>query len=307
MKTMRTTSIVVCALLILLTGCAVDTSMPDPYQRDDNAANTETVSADMPLLTQPEEIQISLPTVEKEPKVPEKQPPKEDTLPTEKKAVQASPAENPKEQQNQPTQESKSAEAPQKEEKASPEPSTPPQASPNTPTPRPAPVEEHRHSYTETVVVPTCESGGCTRYVCSCGESYTVGASEPLGHAYTQTGHADSTTSAEGWTEYTCSRCGATYRDAIPKIMLTGASAADAQRVCDEVNCYIRSHYAVTQNRGTYMGITWVQSLSDVQGAINSTIGTVDLYAQYYGAKSFCCGYLDDGESYTIVLYWDTI
>ena len=42
------------------------------------------------------------------------------------------------------------------------------------------------------------------------------------------------------------------------------------------------------------MGITWVQSSADVQGAINSTIGTVDLYAQYYGAKSFCCGYLDD-------------
>ena len=56
------------------------------------------------------------------------------------------------------------------------------------------------------------------------------------------------------------------------------------------------------------MGITWVQSPSDVQGAINSTIGTVDLYAQYYSAKSFCCGYLDDGGgSYTIILYWDTI
>ena len=90
--------------------------------------------------------------------------------------------------------------------------------------------------------------------------------------------------------------------------MQTGASASDAQRVCDEVNSYIRSHYTITQNRGTYMGITWVQSSADVQGAINSTIGTVDLYAQYYGAKSFCCGYLDDGGgSYTIILYWDTI
>ena len=35
------------------------------------------------------------------------------------------------------------------------------------------------------------------------------------------------------------------YRDTIPKIEQVPVSAADAQRVCDEVNCYIRSHYAV--------------------------------------------------------------
>ena len=160
----------------------------------------------------------------------------------------------------------------------------------------------------ETIVAPTCETGGYSVHTCSCGASYTDNTTDPLGHAWEQTGHADATTSAEGWTEYTCSRCGASYRDTIPKIEQVPVSAADAQRVCDEVNCYIRSHYAITQNRGTYMGITWVQSPSDVQGAINSTIGTVDLYAQYYSAKSFCCGYLDDGGgSYTIILYWDTI
>ena len=182
-------------------------------------------------------------------------------------------------------------------------PSPPPE--PQTPTPEP---EVHIHSYTETVIAPTCETGGYTKHTCSCGDSYTDSATAALGHAYEQTGHADATTVAAGYTEYTCSRCGVSYRDTIPKIIVTGASDADAQRVCDNVNNYISSHYAITQNRGTYMGVTWVTSPSDVQGAINSAIGTVDLYAQYYGAKSFCCGYFDvGGGNYTIVLYWDTI
>ena len=243
-----------------------------------------------------------------EPEEPAEKSPKEDS-PAEKKAAQVSadPVENQEEQQDQPQQEAKPDKAPPKEDKPSSEPTSPPQASTNVPTSRPAPVEDHKHSYKETVVAPTCEASGYTAYVCSCGDSYTDNSTEPLGHAYVQTGHADATTSAEGWTEYTCSRCEVSYRDTIPKIEQISVSAADAQRVCDEVNGYIRSHYAITQNRGTYMGITWVQSPSDVHGAINSTIGTVDLYAQYYGAKSFCCGYLDDGKSYTIVLYWDTI
>ena len=235
----------------------------------------------------------------------EEQIPEEETPPAEKKAAQPSVEKQPEPEA---PEEPNPSETP-KDRDPEPIPLSPPQASTYAPTPStPEPVEAHVHSYTETIVAPTCETGGYSVHACFCGDSYTDNTTDPLGHAWEQTGHADATTGAEGWTEYTCSHCGASYRDTIPQIVQTGASAPDAQRVCDEVNCYIRSHYAITQNRGTYMGITWVQSSADVQGAINSTIGTVDLYAQYYGAKSFCCGYLDDGGgSYTIILYWDTI
>ena len=309
---MRRKTLILAVLTLALTffvGCeAALESKEVPVEEPKQPVLIAAADEPLPPAAEQAEQKDSIPTPEPEEQV--EQSPKEEPSPVEKKAAQvsASPVENPKEQTDPPKQESKPAEAPPKEEKPSSEPSSPPQASTNTPSPSPAPVEEHKHSYTATVVDPTCEAGGYTRYVCSCGDSYTDSATEPLGHAYVQTGHADATTSAEGWTEYTCSRCGASYRDTIPKIEQVPVSAADAQRVCDEVNGYIRSHYAITQNRGTYMGITWVQSPSDVQGAINSTIGTVDLYAQYYGAKSFCCGYLDDGGgSYTIVLYWDTI
>lgn len=171
----------------------------------------------------------------------------------------------------------------------------------------PSKPEPHAHSYTATVVEPTCTDWGYTNHVCACGDRYKDGCTRPLGHDYQLTGHADATTAAAGYDEYTCSRCGASYRDTIPQLVQTGATSADAQRVCDEVNGYICSHYAMTQNRGTYTGVTWVQTPSDMQGAVSSAIGTVDLYAQYYGAKSFYCGYYESGGSYTIVLYWDTV
>ena len=189
-----------------------------------------------------------------------------------------------------------------------PEPAAEAQTSPPAPVLATSKPEEHKHSYRETVVPPTCETGGYTRHECACGEAWEDGATQPLGHDDVQTGHADATTASEGYTEYTCSRCGAVRRETIPRIEQTGASASDAQQVCDEVNGYIRSHYSVTGNRGTYMGVTWVQDSSDVRGAVNSAIGMADVYAQYYSAKSFYCGYLDDGDgSYTIVLYWDTV
>ena len=172
------------------------------------------------------------------------------------------------------------------------------------PTPKP---EVHTHSYTVTVVEPTCNEWGCTKHTCACGDQYKDSCTRPLGHDYQLTGHADATYSAEGFNEYTCSRCGASYRDTIPQLVPTGATAADAQSACDTVNSYISSRYRFTDSRDTYFGVTWIESPSDVSAAAQSVIGTVDLYAQYYGAQSFYCGYWESGGTYTLVLYWDTV
>ena len=53
--------------------------------------------------------------------------------------------------------------------------------------------------------------------------------------------------------------------------------------------------------------MTWIERPSDVSAAAQSVIGTVDLYAQYYGAQSFYCGCWESGGVYTLVLYWDTV
>jgi len=184
---------------------------------------------------------------------------------------------------------------------------TKPSSDPPVPPPT-TPVEAHTHSYKATVTPPSCEDSGYTQHSCSCGDSYVDSTLDPLGHAYVQTSHVDGTTQLEGYTEYTCSRCNASYREIISKVVETKVSAADAQSVCDAANSYIRIHYKITDNRGTYTGVTWIQTPSHMEGAINSAIGTVDLYAQYYGAKSFYCGYWDSGDgSFTIVMYWDTV
>ena len=179
-----------------------------------------------------------------------------------------------------------------------------PAPEPQTPTPE---SEVHTHSYTVTVVEPTCTEWGCTKHTCACGDQYKDGCTRPLGHDYQQTGHVDATYSAEGFNEYTCSRCGLSYRDAIPQLVQTGATAADAQSACDTVNSYISGHYRFTDSRDTYFGVTWIERPPDVSAATQSVIGTVDLYAQYYGAQSFYCGYWESGGTYTLVLYWDTV
>lgn len=179
-----------------------------------------------------------------------------------------------------------------------------PAPEPQTPAPEP---EVHTHSYTATVVEPTCTEWGCTKHTCACGDQYKDSCTRPLGHDYQLTGHVDATYSAEGFNEYTCSRCGASCRDTLPQLVQTGATAADAQSACDTVNSYISSHYRFTDSRDTYFGVTWIERPSDVSAAAQSVIGTVDLYAQYYGAQSFYCGCWESGGTYTLVLYWDTV
>ena len=179
-----------------------------------------------------------------------------------------------------------------------------PAPEPQTPTLEP---EVHTHSYTATLVEPTCTEWGCTKHTCACGDQYKDSCTRPLGHDYQLTGHVDATYSAEGFNDYTCSRCGASCRETIPQLVQTGATAADAQSACDTVNSYICSRYRLTDSRDTYFGVTWIESPSDVSAAAQSVIGTVDLYAQYYGAQSFYCGCWESGGTYTLVLYWDTV
>ncbi len=76
-----------------------------------------------------------------------------------------------------------------------------------------APTEPpHQHSYTSSVVSPTCTSDGYTKYTCSCGKSYTDNYTEATSHDYVDTVFEPTTTS-EGYTEHVCSKCGHSYTD----------------------------------------------------------------------------------------------
>ncbi|MCD7769648.1 MAG: CAP domain-containing protein, partial [Oscillospiraceae bacterium] len=68
------------------------------------------------------------------------------------------------------------------------------------------------HDYTAAEVIdPTCTEDGYTTYTCSrCGDSYTGDTVAALGHDYTAT-VTEPTCTADGYTTYTCSRCGDSY------------------------------------------------------------------------------------------------
>ena len=70
----------------------------------------------------------------------------------------------------------------------------------------------HTHVYSDTVVAPTCTTGGYTTHTCRCGYSYKDTFTAALGHDYYAAAGSDATCTAAAWTEYNCSRCGDHYR-----------------------------------------------------------------------------------------------
>ncbi|MBQ9762506.1 MAG: hypothetical protein IJV82_05450, partial [Oscillospiraceae bacterium] len=69
------------------------------------------------------------------------------------------------------------------------------------------------HSYTSVVTKPTCDSSGYTTYTCSvCGDSYKDNYVSAAGHTYTAKVTAPGCTT-DGYTTYTCTTCGDSYKD----------------------------------------------------------------------------------------------
>ena len=67
------------------------------------------------------------------------------------------------------------------------------------------------HTYTETVVEPTCESGGYTEYICHCGFSYKSEIKSALGHDY-ELVITPPNCDNSGYTTYSCKSCNVSFR-----------------------------------------------------------------------------------------------
>ena len=77
----------------------------------------------------------------------------------------------------------------------------------------------HTHYYTATVTAPTCTAKGYTTHTCACGNSYVDTYTDALGHAWDNgkvTKHATET--ENGVKTFTCTRCGETKTETIPKL-----------------------------------------------------------------------------------------
>ena len=83
----------------------------------------------------------------------------------------------------------------------------------------PIPKLDHVHSYTSAVTDPTCTEGGYTTHTCSCGHSYTDSETEPLGHSWDAgVVTREATEDADGEKTFTCTLCGETKTEPIPKL-----------------------------------------------------------------------------------------
>ena len=78
----------------------------------------------------------------------------------------------------------------------------------------------HAHVFETTIIEPTCEDIGYTKYICYCGEGYFDSATEPLGHVKTLDGVTKQPTcTEEGVIQYVCSRCNAVLEpESIPAL-----------------------------------------------------------------------------------------
>lgn len=81
-------------------------------------------------------------------------------------------------------------------------------------------IEATGHKYSAKTIEPDCVNQGCTRYTCEvCGSSYEENFIAPLDHTYGAWKTVkDATTSSDGEEQATCSRCGKTISETIPRL-----------------------------------------------------------------------------------------
>lgn len=78
---------------------------------------------------------------------------------------------------------------------------------------------DHVHNHIPTVIDPTCEQQGYTRYTCACGDTYIEESSyvPALGHAWAETARQEPTNKTVGVITYTCQRCAKLRYEFLPK------------------------------------------------------------------------------------------
>lgn len=206
----------------------------------------------------------------------------------------------------------------------------------NKPTQPPTTEPPHTHSYTSTKVAATCTSKGYTLHKCSCGSSYTSDETAALGHSWGNwTVVTQPTTQQEGKQTRTCSRCGATESQSIPKVEAPALewSDLDLNRAMAVGNQYAASRYGCVPDTSLNINtpnvgynfpnslsrgeiISYVPSLAgSYQEAIEFEIkGNVDLFVQDFiysgyteddvrGAKINCWCVIQNNQLWFYVFY----
>ena len=109
----------------------------------------------------------------------------------------------------------------------------------------------HSHSYTCEKIAPTCESEGCFKYTCACGDTFSKPTVPATGHDYEL-----SVTKAdcinEGFHKYTCKVCGYYFRESFVKP--TGHSYVKTNTVAPTVTSQGYTTYTCSACNHSYNG-----------------------------------------------------
>ena len=80
-------------------------------------------------------------------------------------------------------------------------------------------AEHHEHDYQEEVIAPTCTEDGYTVYTCTgCGDTYKANLTDPLGHDYEEVEEPSTSCTQLGRVVYTCTRCADSYEEPLPPL-----------------------------------------------------------------------------------------
>ena len=146
--------------------------------------------------------------------------------------------------------------------------------------------DTHTHSYTISVIEPSCSAGGYTEYTCECGDKYRAEETAALAHSWSPwTVEKPATAQEEGLLKRTCSNCQETEEKKTDRIDETHTHSYTTQVV--EATCTTQGYTVHTCNCGhTYTSDSVpTKSHSYTSQVVNPTCET-----QGYTVHKCACG-----------------
>ena len=146
--------------------------------------------------------------------------------------------------------------------------------------------DTHTHSYTVSVIEPSCSAGGYTEYTCECGDKYRAEETAALAHSWSPwTVEKPATAQEEGLLKRTCSNCQETEEKKTDRIDETHTHSYTTQAV--EATCTTQGYTVHTCNCGhTYTSdLVPTKSHSYTSQVVNPTCET-----QGYTVHKCACG-----------------
>lgn len=171
-------------------------------------------------------------------------------------------------------------------------------------------LDGHVHSYTATVVEPTCTEPGYTNHVCACGDSYQDSFVAALGHTWDEGVVTTRPTQYNpGEITYTCTRCGQTQTEPIPATgVCDGGDSCPGHSFTDMPPVTNWAHKGIdfAVEYGLFAGMT------ETTFAPNGTMTRAMLVSVLYrlegkpSVEGLTTGFTDvpDGQWYTAAIIW---